>query len=342
MQNLNSYKLSDRFKSKSSNNLFLDWNEGLYVGNDLKIVIRDSLLNFNVFDSCNYSSAESLSTQIQYKYGLDFDSSIFVTSGADHALELILSCVSKQRNFFQKRLIDYSKVSYINPNLNCLTSDGFDFSYLSEGDFFYFSNPSNPLGTYLNQSSLESLVKEYPNINFIIDQSYLEFSGDKFDYNSFFKNFPNCVFVRTLSKAYQLANFRVGYIICNKESSIFNDLSKIYNPKSISGISCQVAQNVFKNSWIMENFVKEISLEKDRIVQELKKTNTINVINSFCNFILLSVTDNEKLFNYLKENHLHLRNLRDLFDFDFLRLTVTSDSSVNDRLIRLLKDYAKI
>lgn len=339
---MNSYKLSNRFESSNPNDLFLDWNEGLYIGSDLETIVRTSLLNFNISNSCSYPSTESLSNSIRYKYGIDFDSSIFVTSGADHALELILSCVSKQRCFFQKRFVDYSKVSYINPNLHCLTSDGFDFSYLSEGDFFYFSNPSNPLGTYLNQTNLESLIKKYPKINFIVDQSYLEFSGDEFDYNSFFKNFPNCIFIRTFSKAYQLANFRVGYIVCNEKNSIYRDLSKIYNPKSVSGISCQVAENVFKNSWIMENFVKDISLEKDRIVQELKKINILNVINSSCNFILLSISDNERLFSYLKENHLHLRNMKELFDFDFLRLTLTSDPTVNNRFISLLKDYAKI
>jgi histidinol-phosphate aminotransferase len=93
---------------------------------------------------------------------------------------------------------------------------------LEEGEFIktikqlspslvYICNPNNPSGTLLSKAFLTKLISDYPDIIFLIDEAYFEFSGETMAEQVI--NFPNLFISRTFSKAFALANFRAGYLI---------------------------------------------------------------------------------------------------------------------------------
>lgn len=83
----------------------------------------------------------------------------------------------------------------------------------------YIANPNNPTGTYITKGDFEQFMSRIPdNILVIMDEAYFEFAQDVPDYSdSLDYNYKNVLTLRTFSKAYGLAGFRIGYGIGSKE-----------------------------------------------------------------------------------------------------------------------------
>lgn len=83
----------------------------------------------------------------------------------------------------------------------------------------YIANPNNPTGTYITESEFEQFMRKVPgDVLVVMDEAYFEFAQDVSDYpHSLRYDFDNVITLRTFSKAYGLAGFRVGYGIASKK-----------------------------------------------------------------------------------------------------------------------------
>ncbi len=77
----------------------------------------------------------------------------------------------------------------------------------------YLANPNNPTGTYFTKTEFEAFMKRVPDhVLVIMDEAYFEFACDLPDYpDSMQYRFDNVITLRTFSKAYGLAGYRIGY-----------------------------------------------------------------------------------------------------------------------------------
>lgn len=77
----------------------------------------------------------------------------------------------------------------------------------------YIANPNNPTGTYITRHEFEAFMGQVPeDVVVVMDEAYFEFARHLEDYpNSLDYDYPNVLTLRTFSKAYGLAGFRIGY-----------------------------------------------------------------------------------------------------------------------------------
>lgn len=79
----------------------------------------------------------------------------------------------------------------------------------------FIANPNNPTGTIVKRSALERFLDSMPDrVLTVIDEAYFEYAANDPDYpNSldFVREGRNVATLRTFSKAYGLAGFRIGY-----------------------------------------------------------------------------------------------------------------------------------
>ncbi len=82
----------------------------------------------------------------------------------------------------------------------------------------YIANPNNPTGTYISINEYKRLVENLPEGVFLIaDEAYFEYARTEPDYPNALKyRKENVVILRTFSKAYGLAGFRIGYAIASE------------------------------------------------------------------------------------------------------------------------------
>ncbi|MDZ7771484.1 MAG: aminotransferase class I/II-fold pyridoxal phosphate-dependent enzyme [Balneolaceae bacterium] len=77
----------------------------------------------------------------------------------------------------------------------------------------YIANPNNPTGTYVSRAEFQAFMERVPeDVLVVMDEAYFEFAREVEDYpHALDAAHPNVLVLRTFSKAYGLAGFRVGY-----------------------------------------------------------------------------------------------------------------------------------
>lgn len=110
----------------------------------------------------------------------------------------------------------------------------------------FIPNPNNPTGTYLNGTFIQNLMEQLKNeeVLVVFDEAYNEFvrANDYVSAQKMFNQFPNLVVLRTFSKAYGLAGFRVGCMVAPKATiEIYNRVRKPFNVNELAQVALVAA-----------------------------------------------------------------------------------------------------
>ncbi len=127
----------------------------------------------------------------------------------------------------------------------------------------FLANPNSPTATLLSEQILETL-RSLPVIT-VLDEAYFEFSG--FTSVPLIGTWPNLIILRTFSKAFRLASFRVGYAIA--QSEVAQLLEKVRLPYNLSAVTQAAATLVIENRDVLLAEVPALLQERDRLIESL-------------------------------------------------------------------------
>lgn len=99
-------------------------------------------------------------------------------------------------------------------------------------------SPNNPTGGVLTARDLVALCEGAPRALVVLDAAYAEFADE--DLTAAALEQPNCLVLRTLSKAYGCAGLRVGFALGARE--VIDALTRSGNPYPCSAVSIAVAR----------------------------------------------------------------------------------------------------
>lgn len=194
----------------------------------------------------------------------------------------------------------------------------------------YICNPNNPTGLYIDSSKLLDFVKKVK-IPVVIDESGIEFTGQNsvLDY----PEFPsNLIVLRSFSKAYGLANLRIGFLVCSSE---FNDIySRNITINEFSGISCDVAKKVLNSSNVKDN-VNAIINERKQIEMELTSAG-LELLDSYSNIIMTRTIFPSNFIDVLRQNDVSVVPVIDENGGLHFRMAV-QDHETNQEFVKVLK-----
>ena len=180
----------------------------------------------------------------------------------------------------------------------------------------FLCSPNNPTGNSLK--NIEVLMNEFNGI-IIVDEAYIDFS-DKPSFIGRLSEFPNLIIMQTFSKAWALASARVG--IAYADSNIIKLMDKTKPPYNVSRFNQEVALKALSKPKKFERRLKVILEQRDNLLKEFTKISVIKkVFPTDANFILIKVSDADKLYNYLVSNKLIVRNRNSVIS-DCIRITV--------------------
>src|SRR5699024_6120282 len=121
----------------------------------------------------------------------------------------------------------------------------------------------NPTGTMLEKEAIVSFIEKCPQDSLIVlDIAYDEFVSQEkqLPFLDYIKKYPNLIVLKTLSKAYGIAAFRVGYGLTSEY--IANQLNIVKGPFNVTTLSLKVAEAVLDD----EAFLRE-TIEKNAQVR---------------------------------------------------------------------------
>ena len=172
----------------------------------------------------------------------------------------------------------------------------------------YICNPNNPTGNVHTQEYIEHLLTEYPDTLFLLDEAYYEFAG--ITCKDLVLKYDNLLISRTMSKAFGIANFRVGYLIASKDNVQF--INKIRNPKNLSTFAQVAACAALEDTDYMWRYVDEVHKGQQYFAEACKKwKDDMTNHPSHGNFTLVEFKSYEAkiaLLNYLAEHNIFVRD----------------------------------
>ena len=149
----------------------------------------------------------------------------------------------------------------------------------------FVCNPNNPTGTTITQGEFDDFMAKVPkNIIVALDEAYFEYNlaEDTPIATEAVASYPNVVGLRTFSKAFGLADLRVGYAFGDKE--IVETMSKVAAPFAVSNISQQGAIASLNAVDQLLEHVDDTAAQRDRATEALSR---FGALKSQSNFIFL-------------------------------------------------------
>lgn len=173
----------------------------------------------------------------------------------------------------------------------------------------YICNPNNPTGNTHSRDFIEDLITSFPRTVFLIDEAYVEFSG--LSVKPLVLKYENLIITRTFSKAFALANFRIGLVLASENNIKY--ISNIINSKNTTTFAQEAAIAVLNDIKYMKKFVAEVLEAKIYFVKSMNRHKSYcDIINGGGNFVMIKFIDkNEKdeFYNYLISKNIFVRNL---------------------------------
>jgi histidinol-phosphate aminotransferase len=242
---------------------------------------------------------------------------LVVGNGSDELIQLILQIFCGRGDSFAFPDPTFGMYSIIGKGLGLIPhsfplNENWDFDgdefleFLTEKNarVVFFSYPNNPTGNCYSASEIKKVIAGFQGI-VVLDEAYFDFAQKSFCGE--IENNNNLILLRSLSKI-GLAALRVGYGMA--DPFIIQQINKVRLPYNSNTFSQEISARVLQNFSPIENQIRLILLERDRLLSELSKFGFLTVFPSNSNFILFRVAgDGEKLFKKLVENGVLIRNL---------------------------------
>ena len=276
---------------------------------------------------------------------------IFLGNGSDEAIDLVY------RAFCEPRIdnvvaieptygmygvcADVNDVEYRSVQLN----SKYDFtaeSLLEVADehtkFIWLCSPNNPTGNNLNRKEIVKLLETFEGL-VILDEAYNDFSSEP----SFIRSlgmYPNLIVFQTFSKAMGCAAIRLGMAFASEE--IIEILSKIKYPYNVNQLTQIEALKMLQRHYEVEGWVKTLKAARESLMDMFRQLDVVEIVYpSDANFFLTKVTDAGRIYDYLVNKGIIIRNRSSVKLCDqCLRITVGTPHE-NNALVEALKAYNK-
>ena len=201
------------------------------------------------------------------------------------------------------------------------------------------ASPNNPTGASVPRQHLLQIAAAAPQAVLMVDEAYFHFHGettlpDVADY-------PNLLVTRTFSKAYGLANLRVGMVA--GPSRLIAFLRKVSSPYNVNGAALAVLPAALEDTAYLSWYVEQVRHGRARIMAALDSLG-VPYFPSEANFVLMNIGPKHAEFVTAMRRHgILLRDRSTDPGCDgFVRITIGIESQITQAIPALAASLEEI
>lgn len=269
-------------------------------------------------------------------------SEIIIGSGSNGLLQNIIKILFRKKGNLVTPFYSFDQAEYAVTSFGGITKRVYTSNYELNLDnviksldrktkMIYICNPNNLTGKFIELKKLIELSKKV-RIPIVIDESGIEFTRKKGILESV-ENLPkNMLILRSFSKAYGLANLRIGYLACSTEFK--QKYLENITTNECSGISCTLAKEVIKYSDNMKKNVNKILDEREYMISKLEQLGIL-CLNSQSNVIFTKTYFSDNFILELNKNNVSVVPIYDKSNNLHVRLAIQSREE-NEKFLEIL------
>ena len=274
---------------------------------------------------------------------------IFLGNGSDEAIDLPYRCfcepgvdnvVAIEPTYgMYKVCADINNVEYRTVLLDeqyQTTADKLLAATDAHTKIIWLCTPNNPTGNCLIREEVVKVIESFDGL-VIVDEAYSDFSSQK-TLRSELPKYPNLIVLNTMSKAWGCAAIRLGMAFASQD--IIDIFNKVKYPYNVNQLTQQQALEALKDPYEVDQWVKVLLQERGRMMEAFRELPICEkVYPTDANFFLAKMTDATKIYNYLVDHAIIVRNRhRVQLCQNCLRITIGTKSE-NNELVAALRQY---
>ena len=322
----------DEYKGKEAH-VFLDANESPYNG------------PYNRYPD---PLQQELKALIAERKGVKKEN-IFLGNGSDEAIDLVYRCFTEPRidnvvaiaptYGMYKVCADINDVEYRTVKLDehyQLSADCLLSACDVHTKVVWLCSPNNPTGNHLDRGEIEKVLQCFNGI-VVVDEAYAEFS-ERRSLRYDLDRYPRLIVLSTFSKAWASAGVRLGMAFASADIiSIYN---KVKYPYNVNMLTQKYAIALLSDMKTVDQSVESVLRERPKVMAEVAALPCCEeVFPTDANFFLARVTDAKRIYNYLVEQGIIVRNRSRIVLCDnCLRITIGTPDE-NAELIEALRRF---
>jgi threonine-phosphate decarboxylase len=167
----------------------------------------------------------------------------------------------------------------------CHTLDAADFAPC---DTVFICNPNNPTGTLIPSETILSHCQRFPDIRFVIDESYLPFVPEGRAKSLIGSILPNIIVLNSMSKIFRIPGLRIGFIAANPD--IIEKIGRYMLPWSVNTLAQAAVNYLMTQTQDVSEFIEEtrnyLAGERQFFMNGLQSAPGIKLFPSTTSFIL--------------------------------------------------------
>ncbi len=270
-------------------------------------------------------------------------SQIFLGNGSDEAIDLVyrIFCNPGKDNVvaiaptygMYKVCADINDVEYRGVPLTedwQLDTKGLLNACDARTKVIWLCSPNNPTGNDFPREAIHEVLTGFSGI-VVVDEAYCDFSS-QVPFRSLLDNYPNLIVLNTFSKAWASAAIRLGMAFASEEIiSLFN---KVKYPYNVNLLTQEKALALLSDFGTIDAWLAQIRREREHVLPALAELPIVlKVFPTDANFVLVRVTDANRIYRYLIEKGIVVRNrTRVQLCRDCLRITIGTRQENNELL----------
>lgn len=284
--------------------------------------------------------AESLSELVASHHHLKPEH-ILINSGTTESIYLIAQAFARKRTtIVTPAFAEYEDACKLyQHDLTFLPWSKIEELPVLSTDLIFICNPNNPTGAAFPQ--LESWVQQNPEILFVVDEAFIDFTVQINSSIPLINQYPNLLIMHSLTKAYAIPGLRLGYVVASED--LISKFKSIKQPWTVNTMALQAGKFIFENYQQIQIPLENLLIEKERFAEKLSQNPVLKIHESATHFFLAETLkgDAAGLKQFLIEKHgLLIRdagNFRDLTKLHFRIATLSPEK--NNLLIEALDEW---
>ena len=277
--------------------LRLDFNENTF-GPSPRVMER--LRAVTAEDLTKYPEREPVERIVAKHFRLHAEQ-VLLTNGVDEAIHLMCCAFLEAENealiatpsFF---MYDVS-AQMMTPHLRKVQSDpSLEFPFerfitaiTERTKLIIVASPNNPTGAVVSRERLLAIAAAAPHAVLMVDEAYYHFDGASV--MSDLATVPNLIVARTFSKAYGLANLRIGMLAGNAE--LLKYVRKVSSPYNVNGIALDCLSVAIEDETYLTWYVEQVRVGRERMMGGLAELG-VPYFPSAANFVLMKIGPKHK------------------------------------------------
>jgi len=216
---------------------------------------------------------------------------------------------------------------------------------ITEYDIIVFVNPNNPTGTVLDSNVIFDIAKENPKKTFIVDESFIEFSGKESLIKLLAKcPFKNIIIIKSLSKNLGVPGLRLGYVYTDN-SLFLQQLQSNIPIWNSNGFAEFFLEIILKHKKALNDSYFQTILDRDQFIEKINNLGVGSAKTSGGNFFVVQVNKpvidlQQKL---IERYSVFIKDISDKINNGnyYIRLAVRSPEENNNLVFILSKELAE-